>query len=205
MDDPGYAHVGRCSPWYREFRALQIKQAAPAASRGGWRYAAAAVVLLASAFAFWSLRREDTAPTSPPPLVQTGQTELRAELDLRRFAVLRSDRAAPEETPVELPTGLVELTLLLPVGSEPGAYDVQLLDADLRSRAAASRQGEIRDFVATVRAAMDLRGIGPGTYQLGVRREGEDWRLFPAESSKCFFGWREFRLVSFVACMSLNA
>jgi hypothetical protein len=40
--------------------------------------------------------------------------------------------------PVSLPVGLVDLTLLLPVGSEPGTYDIQLLDSDLRSRATAA-------------------------------------------------------------------
>jgi hypothetical protein len=68
----------------------------------------------------------------------------------------------------------------LPVGSEPGAYDIQLLDANLQSRASTRGVGEIRDFVTTIRATIDLRAMLSGTYQLAVRREGDDWRMFPA-------------------------
>ncbi len=70
--------------------------------------------------------------------------------------------------------------MLLPVGSEPGAYEIQLLDSDLKSRASAHAVGEIRDFVTTVRATVDLRRVPGGTYQLAIRREGDDWRMFPA-------------------------
>ncbi|MBA3641179.1 MAG: hypothetical protein H0W53_18305 [Acidobacteria bacterium] len=80
-----------------------------------------------------------------------------------------------------MPIGIVDLTLLLPVGSEPGAYDIQVLDSDLKSRASARAVGEIRDFVTTVRATVDLRGVPGGTYQLAIRREGDDWRMFPAQ------------------------
>lgn len=94
--------------------------------------------------------------------------------------MLRSERSGDQPEPVPLPTGVVELTLLLPVGSEPGPYDIQVLDADLKSRASAHASGEIQNFVTTIRATLDLRTVPSGTYQLAVRREGDDWRMFPA-------------------------
>ncbi len=94
--------------------------------------------------------------------------------------MLRSEQSGDQPEAVPLPTGVVELTLLLPVGSEPGPYDIQVLDADLKSRASAHASGEIQNFVTTIRATLDLRTVPSGTYQLAVRREGDDWRMFPA-------------------------
>ena len=82
---------------------------------------------------------------------------------------------------MSLPVGIVDLTLLLPVGSEPGPYDVRLLDGDQRSQSEASGEGAIENFVTTVRVRLDLQRLTPGRYQLAVRRQGDSWRMFPAE------------------------
>jgi hypothetical protein len=70
--------------------------------------------------------------------------------------------------------------MLLPAGSEPGAYDVQLIDSASRPQASASGQADIRNFITTLETRIDLRSMTPGEYQLGLRRLGEEWRLFPA-------------------------
>jgi hypothetical protein len=69
---------------------------------------------------------------------------------------------------------------MLPAGSEPGAYEIQLLDAASRPQASTSGQAEIRNFITTLDARIDLRGTAPGDYQLALRRAGEDWRRYPA-------------------------
>ena len=38
---------------------------------------------------------------------------------------------------------------------------------------------EMRDYITTLRATLDVTNLAPGAYQLAVRRHGEDWRLFP--------------------------
>lgn len=179
IGDPAYEHLVKCSPCYREFRTLQGTNTRPAPS-GASRYAAAAAVMLGLAIGSWFLLRGEDLPVQAPSVAQSGGSELRAEVDLRRFTVLRSDSTAQQEGAVTLPAGLVAATLLLPTGSEPGDYEVQLLDSGLRSRAAATGRGELRDFVTTVRATIDLREVEAGSYQLGVRRQGDDWRFFPA-------------------------
>jgi hypothetical protein len=107
--------------------------------------------------------------------------ELRTELDLRKYAVARSQEQADERPPVSLPRGRLTATILLPVGSEPGPYEVQLLDSNLQSNASAIGNAEIRDYVTTLRATIELGAVMPGRYQLALRRNGEEWRLFPAE------------------------
>jgi hypothetical protein len=39
----------------------------------------------------------------------------------------------------------------------------------------------IIDFVTTLETTLDTSALSPGSYQLAVRRKGEDWRLFPAQ------------------------
>lgn len=184
IGNPGYEHLVKCSPCYREFRALQqghsSRQTAPVAvSRLGWMSAAAAAVLIAGLSGVWLFMNREAAPVRSP-VSQTRTAELRTELDLRKFAVTRSEQGSEQAPPVSLPIGVVDLTLLMPVGSEPGTYEIQLLDANLQSNASARGAGEIHDFVTTIRATIDLRAVPSGVYQLAVRREGDDWRLFPA-------------------------
>lgn len=184
LGDPGYEHLLKCSPCYREFRALQQDLSSQGARRArwsrGWMAAVAAAVVAAGLAATWIYRADPPTGSEPARAGESQVAELRTELDLRKYSVLRSEQGGDQPGPVSLPTGVVELTLLLPVGSEPGPYDIQVLDSDLKSRASAHAAGEIRDFVTTIRATLDLRAVPSGTYQLAVRREGNDWRMFPA-------------------------
>ena len=183
IGDPAYEHLVKCSPCYREFRALQSTLSADESTgtvsrRRGWAWAAIAALLVLGLGGTW---RALYAPgASPPTMVSPQAAQLRAELDLRRFSTTRGERGPEAAAPVSLPRGVVEVTLLLPVGSEPGAYEIQLLDSELKSRASAQATGVIRDFVTTVRSTIDLRTVQSGSYQLAVRRSGDDWRLFPA-------------------------
>jgi hypothetical protein len=66
------------------------------------------------------------------------------------------------------------------VGAEPGEYEIRLLDQDLTLRAASTGSAAIRDFVTTLETTIDLRSIATGKYQLGLRRSGGEWQMFPA-------------------------
>jgi hypothetical protein len=93
----------------------------------------------------------------------------------------REEQNQPAQPPLLLPRARVRATILLAVGSEPGPYRVQVLDGDMNTRASATGAAVIRNFVTTLEADLDLRALTPGAYQLGVRREDEDWRLFFAQ------------------------
>lgn len=190
IDDPAYEHLVKCSPCYREFRALQQSNAAGhaavptgASAPRAWLLPAAAVLLLALAGVWWLIRGETRTPETS---VASGTTAapVQAQLDLRKFAVTRSEQAAPEAQAVELPARLVDVTLLLPVGSEPGAYDVQVLDSDLRSRGEATGTAAVTDFATTLNVRLDLQRLVPAVYQLAVRRQGDSWRMFPARVTR---------------------
>lgn len=77
-----------------------------------------------------------------------------------------------------LPTRL-DLTIFLPVGSDGGSYELQVIDSALRSRCSTQGEARIENVVTTLRARVDLRGLASGDYKLAIRRHGQDWRLFP--------------------------
>jgi len=60
------------------------------------------------------------------------------------------------------------------------ARRIQVLDSELKSIASATGEAEIRNYITTLQSTIDLRSLPPGTYQLALRRQGEDWHLFPA-------------------------
>ena len=178
IDDPAYQHFAKCSPCYQELRVLQQTEAGTVAATTTRRRTmlVAAVLVTAVAGAWFVLGRKGDRggpTTSGDVAVQT------ARLDLRPFAVTRSDERATEPPALELPRGLVNVTVLLPVGAGPGEYEVEILDRNQQPRATATGTAAIREFVTTLDARLDLIALGPGDYKLAVRREGAGRRLYP--------------------------
>jgi hypothetical protein len=178
IGDPAYDHIGRCSPCYQELRVLQQADATNAGlvRRRRMMFAAAAVLALALAGSWFALRRDDIAVVTAPPASDSA-TQV-ASLDLRPLAVTRSEDQKSAK-PLEVPRARVNATLLLPVGSPPGSYEVRILDGDLRVRASAKGSAEIRNYVTTLETPIDVSSAEAGDYQLTLRREGGEWQMFP--------------------------
>ena len=70
--------------------------------------------------------------------VSTTGVEQQTRLDPRPFAVTCGDERAKEPEGLVLSRARLKATILLSVGSEPGEYEVQVLDADLKSRASST-------------------------------------------------------------------
>jgi hypothetical protein len=160
IDDPLYAHLTKCSPCYRQFRALQS-----VASDRTRRILIplAAVLLVGVTGVIWQWRQR------PAP----GSEIAKVEIDLRPFAAKRSDSGEAAAATIRLPRTQLTAEFVLPVGSETGPYEVRLLDQE--STVTAYRLGGR----TRVKADLDLRTVNAGRFQLGLRREGEDWRLYP--------------------------
>jgi hypothetical protein len=180
IGDPAYEHFSKCSPCYQELRALQQADAAAlkaAVRRKRLAYAAAAVLVLGIAGSWFALRRAGDAGRLARPTTQTAAQS--ARLDLRPLAVTRSEEQRVAAAPLVVPRGRVNATILLPVGSSPGEYDVRILDADLRARATAKGSAEIRNYITTLEAVIDVSALETGDYQLTLRRDGSEWQMFP--------------------------
>lgn len=182
IGDAAYEHLVKCSPCYREFRALQ--QAGMSSSHAGgararWMAVAAVLVILVGGSWYLLSRPPDGGPSAGAS-EQVSETDLQAELNLRNYSVTRSEQAQSSPPPLPLQRGRLNVTILLPVGSEPGTYEVQVLDSELRSQATGSGQADIKNYITTLQTTLDLQSLPPGMYQLGVRRQGDEWRMFPA-------------------------
>src|SRR5919201_1197075 len=181
IGDPAYDHFAKCSPCYKELRTHQQRDAARLAALKRRRaiLAAAAVLAVVIGGVWFVLRPIDrgAAPPSTPPSAQVAAQS--ARLDLRPLAVTRSEDRKPEASPLEVPRGPVDATILLPVGASPGVYEIRILDKDLTARATAKGSANIRDFVTTLEARIDASALEPGDYQLTLRREGGEWQMFP--------------------------
>lgn len=178
IDDPAYDHLSKCSPCYQEVRALQQAAAAvrsAAARRNQLTVAAAAVLVLAIGGIWFALSRGDSTTARLPASESAPQV---ASLDLRPLAVTRSE-AQKSADALEVPRGQVKAMILLPVGAQPGAYEVRILDGELRVRASATGTAEIRNYVTTLEALLDTSELEAGEYQLTLRRQGGEWLMFP--------------------------
>jgi hypothetical protein len=164
---PWLDHLSSCSPCFQEFSEIR-KQASSQRNRTQMWLAAAAMVLLAVAGWLWVRSRP------------SGQTAAVVVLDLRGRVTVRGENP-PETTepPLEVPRNARSLNLELPIGSNEGAYDVALLNPSGAELFRASATAKLEDHIVVLRANVDLAGMSPGSYFLGVRQPGLEWMRFP--------------------------
>jgi hypothetical protein len=71
------------------------------------------------------------------------------------------------------------LSLELPIGSNERAYEVALLNSTGAELLRTSGTARLEDHIVVLRADVDLAGVPPGSYFLGVRQPGLEWTRFP--------------------------
>jgi hypothetical protein len=167
MGDPVYLHIVRCSPCFQEMRGLQ--QARVRERRVRMLVVAAAVVALIAGGSWWTLR---SPRTSDAAIVAT-------TIDLRPFTVMRGDTQSSPPESIVIPRGRLDATIVLPLGAEPGSYEVRLLDDAPSVRAQGTGDAEIKDSMTTLHTTLDAATLSEGAYHLEVRRVGGEWRRVP--------------------------
>jgi hypothetical protein len=168
IGDPAYDHLSECSPCYLEVRGL--KEAADLQRRRvlTWAAAAAGLVLATGSAGWFWVNRSSGGDLA----------EIRTQVDLRPYALMRGETPQGDRPPLVLPRATVRLTLLLPTGSEPGPYQVEIRESSA-VKASAHGDASLRNQITTLEVALDLASLAPGAYQISVRHRGEDWQLFP--------------------------
>ena len=93
----------------------------------------------------------------------------------------RIETPAEDLPPLVLLRVKINLTLLLPVGSEPGDYEVRLLGPDGQVLVSTSGRAEIREFVTRLQVTLDLRAVAPGGHRLVLGPANEEKSTFEVE------------------------
>lgn len=159
-------HLTSCSPCYRDFSQLQ--NARQLRRKRTW-LAIAAAILLCAAVGGWAFVRWHNG-------TQTVQT---ATLDLRDYSVARGAAPNPNLPPLELSRRASSLTILLPVGSAAGAYEIRIVTRSGNPVLHANGAAELNNGVTRLQIAARLQSLGSGSYVLQIRRGGLEWNSFP--------------------------
>jgi hypothetical protein len=173
--DERLKHVVHCSPCFRKFVIFRNQLKRQVTTR---RAVIAGVGSLAAALGIViAVRpRHSEAPAN---------TEARViDIDLRKYAATRGIDSTPAPNPphIDLPRTRLDLRITLPFASLEGEYEVQILRADgsptgLKS----SGTARLKDGDTRLEVKMDLSGLPPARYQLGVRRIPFDWLPVPVD------------------------
>lgn len=170
---PTHVHIMQCSPCYQRLESYRVGHRRQSA------FAAAAALLLVLLVGYGAYRQWPWTRT----LVTRNQPAItQAVVDLRPYTVERSDRPAsnaPVPQPLRLPGCRLQAVIYLPVGVEPGPYEIRILDSELKTRVNTTGIAKIENFQTMIQTTMDLQALPPGKYTLAMRRPGDDWRQYP--------------------------
>jgi hypothetical protein len=130
--------------------------------------ATAAVLLFAVGEWFWVRARRSVEPTDV------------AVLDLRERSVARGQsQSEADQAPLEISRATKHLVVDLPIGSKEGPYDVGLLTETGNQILRATGMAQLHDHITDLRVEVDLSGVQPGAYSLGLRQVGLEWTRYP--------------------------
>lgn len=174
-------HIATCSPCFIEYS--RYRAVYKWGIRAAYVLASAAAVLLVVVAISRNFPRG--IPATPPTTVArapttTGQAIPRV-LDLRMRGDSRSDtpNGPADGDPPRLPREQLLLSILLPIGSEDGVYDVALVSSSGQPIRTATGTSKLQDFVQVLPVTSDLSGLTPGRYELRIRRARTPWNSYP--------------------------
>ena len=160
-------HLSSCSPCFQDFRTYRAEAAAGKRRIFQMAVAAAAVLLIIIGGLVWVRSRA--------PLENATVT-----IDLRDRSVARGENPADTgQPPLELSRRTRHLVLDLPVGSKEGTYDVVLLGSAGEEIRSTRGVAQLENRLVILNADIDLAGVPPGSYLLGVRQPGVEWSRYP--------------------------
>jgi len=182
-----------CSACFGEYEALLRKERV---SRNLQLLTLCAVLVITIGAAIWfnTFRVAPTVRPTEPVIVQkapppTPTTPTRVEIatvDLRNRSTVRGETGSTSSDVVaaSLPARSLDLTIYLPIGSEEGRYQVAILRAEDNPLVAVGGSATIQNRKVTMQLRIDLTGLAPGRYLLGVRKGNFRWAYYPIALAK---------------------
>lgn len=99
-------------------------------------------------------------------------------LDLSHWMRLRGEQQ-PAQQPVQLERARLNLAIRLPIGEEPGEYQVAVRQ-DGTTLLQTKGDGKLEDHVTTLHVHLDCSSLTAGPYVLTIRKAEGAWEEFPA-------------------------
>ncbi len=170
-------HLGCCSPCFVEYTAIRQQAAKRKKLEYAFAFAATAAFIVVGG---WLWRTHRFAGLGGKPNVAT---VLPVTLNLENRGVYRG--VQPPSTPsgpVYLPRGRLDLTVLLPLGSEAGNYGVLIGAKSGKLLLEAKGPAVIRkDGVTALKVKLDTSNLKAGAYVLGIGEVGWEPYTYPLE------------------------
>jgi hypothetical protein len=99
-------------------------------------------------------------------------------LDLRAYSAERGEQN-PNQPQLVVARNTRHLTLYLPIGSKEGNYELSLLNGTGGELFHTAGIAGLENHDVVLRADVDVSGVSPGSYFLGLRKPGLGWIRFP--------------------------
>lgn len=178
-EDKWVDHFVMCSPCSKEFYEIRCDRIRKKRFRSG---AIASCVTLVLALGVWGWTHYHQGSNGRNTVAQVGaMPALRQQvLNLRNWSGERTDGGAEgvPKPPLELHRWRTSLVIYLPLGSEPGKYEVQLLEGG-KALLQVSGIARIANGNTVLRVPADLSKLSSGRYSLGIRQPPWEWRYLP--------------------------
>ena len=166
------SHLMQCSPCFVEYIAFRDQARRLRSIR---RLATAAAVAIVCVGLWLAFRAGIFRTSRTGQVADHGTVSYQPKLaDLRNLAPLRGVEGKPP-APIELTRGYVDLTLYLPIGNEPGQYEVEIAEQLDQPLVTATGTASLMNGVAELEVKLNLTTLHPGLYYLAVRQPGQTW------------------------------
>lgn len=183
------SHIVTCSPCFQEYMQLRHR----VLLFRGVRITAAALVAAAAIFIaarlFWNHGHQFEPNPPEKQLAGRGNRDAHPSsaepvplsIDLAAYSPTRGEANVDAQKKVRLPKRMLRLNFVLPLGMEPGTYEVLLEDVSGHSFFHKRARGTLNGGTTIVQVDIDLTAVAPGGFTLMIRPPGLDWRRFPGE------------------------
>jgi hypothetical protein len=170
-------HLGSCSPCFIEYTAFQ-KQ--PARRKTLELVLASAALLILAGVAGWLWKGHWFRGTGGKRSVARVMPYQKVTVDLRNRIVFRGEQLPSANSgPIQLPRGRLDLTMLLPTGSGPGNYEVQVYTALEKPLVATTGMTVNQNGITVLKVKLDVLNLSPGDYLLAIGGAGAERREYP--------------------------
>lgn len=178
FDDAVWKHIEHCSPCYCQFAEIRDRLFKEERKRDIRRATRIGLIIflflaLGASFYIWQRTR-----TSEQRTVASNHREA-AVLNFEDGSELRGMPGEKPSRPASgvqhLPRNQLNLTVYLPLGSQEGIYELEMVSPRSQTVWRVQGQASIKDGLTSVPVSGDLRNVPIGQYKFRFRKPGETW------------------------------